>query len=65
MDVTHYPQLWRLYDHDRFVSTLRVESEDDASEILQYIMKARLACTHQLPGVCARVERMNDEQSNP
>lgn len=58
MNLAEYPQLWRLYDHEKFVSTLRVESEDDAKEILEYIMKARLACTHQLPGVCARVERM-------
>ena len=57
-----WPQLWALYDHDKRVAVLTVNSEDELDEIFIYNLKARFSCHHYtLPGQCARVERITSE----
>lgn len=54
--MSDFPRLYHLLDHDKKVSTLYVESQEDLDEIALVAMQANLACRHDLPGKCLEIE---------
>lgn len=58
MGEVGYPYRAKMFDHERIVATLTIMNKDDEREIIEYIYKARISCTHNLPGTCIRLERI-------
>ena len=58
MLVTGYPKRYRLYDHTKVVATLTAWRLEDERDIEQQVTRAILHCKHDKPGLCLRVEEI-------